>query len=633
MLTTKESFPVKLRAAFAPALHWPRAFRLIWAAAPGWTVIWASLLALQGVLPAVSIYMTKMAVDSLVAAKNAQGSWAYVRPALIVIALVAALMLLMEFLQGLIEWIRTAQSEYIQNYIKDLVHKQSTTVDLSFYESPEYYDRLDQAQSEAGNRPLALLESAGSLLQNGITLLGMGAVLIPYGWWLPLVLLVTALPAMYVGLRFDRHYHRWWQKTTATRRHAQYYDLMLTVGSVAAELRLFGLGRSFQTSYQKLRQQMLTERLRRMRKQSVAKLGSSVGALLVAGAIMGWMALRALHGLATLGDLALFYQAFSRGQGLMRSLLGSIGQIYTNSLYLGNLFTFLDLRPGIVDPVNPVPAPLKLNRGIEFQGVSFRYPGSERPALQDFNLTIPANKIIAIVGANGAGKSTLLKLLCHFYDPEVGQIRIDGIDIRDFSVEELWRRITVLFQFPFPYYTTAAENIALGDLRSAPSRAAVEAAARNAGAHNFISRLPQGYDTRLGKWFVDGVELSGGEWQRIAMARAYIRHAPIILLDEPTSFMDSWDEADWFDRLRVLAKGRTAVIITHRFTIAMRADVIHVMNDGTIIESGSHHELIAQDGLYAQSWSKQMQATASQSDELQPTWPQIDHVLGLQEVG
>jgi ATP-binding cassette subfamily B protein len=363
-----------------------------------------------------------------------------------------------------------------------------------------------------------------------------------------------------------------------------------------------------------IRQRLRSERLRLIRKQGLARLGASVVALAVSGAAMAWMVWRALQGLITLGDLALFYQAFNRGQSLMRTLLIDVGHIYSNSLFLANLFEFLGLESHVADPPNPTPAPAILRMGVRFRNVTFRYPGSERVALRDFNLAIPSGQTVAIVGANGAGKSTLVKLLCRFYDTEAGGIELDGINIRDLSIQQLRRMITVLFQSPVPYQATAAENIALGDLQAAPDTSDVEAAARSAGAHALIARLPHGYDTQLGKWFADGAELSGGEWQRVALARAFLRRAQIILLDEPTSFMDSWAEADWFERLRRLASGRTAVIITHRFTIAMRADIIHVMHEGQIVESGSHDKLLARDGLYAQSWHAQMQANSNVLD-------------------
>jgi ATP-binding cassette subfamily B protein len=614
-------------------VHWPRTFRLIWSAAPRWTVAWAILLLLQGIQPVAAVYLIKLLVDSLVKAANAGGDWVHVRPALVLVALMVAVMLLAELLQSLSDLVRTAQSELVQDHIKGLVHEQSALMDLSAHESSEYQDSLDRARSEAGTRPLALLESAGSLVQNGITLLAMAAVLTPFGPWIPLILLLSTLPAFIVVLVFDRRYHSWWQQRTRERRLAQYYDLLVTHSATAAELRLFGLNRHFQAGYQRVRRLLRSERLTQIKRQSLARFVASALAQIVAGLTLAWMMWRVLLGAVTLGDLALFYQAFSRGQGLLRSLLGNVGQIYTNSLFLENLFTFLDMRPQVADPSEPVATPPRLRKGIEFRHVSFSYPGTERPALQDFNLFVPAGKIAAIVGANGAGKTTLLKLLCRFYDPQGGHVELDGIDVRQLSLEQLRKMTTVLFQFPINYQATAAQSIALGDLASTPGPAEIEAAARGASLHELIERLPQGYDTLLGKSFGNGVELSGGEWHRVATARAYLRRSPIILLDEPTSMLDSWAEAEWFERFRNLARGRTAVVITHRFTIAMRADIIHVMDAGQLVESGSHHELLAQNGLYSQSWTTQMQTAAQRENEATTDSSPDYHPLTLEEVG
>jgi len=599
---------VRLRNLTVQLSYLPRTWRLIWAAAPGWTLAWIILLVAQGVLPAATVYLTKLLVDSLVVTIDARGSWESVQPTLILAGLMAGIILLTEFLQSGSEWVRTAQAEFIRDHLSALIHQKSIAVDLAFYESPDYHDRLHRVQNDASNRPLMLLENGGSLLQNGITLLAMVAILLPYGLWLPLVLLISTLPALYVVFRFNRRYHRLWEQTTADRRWTQYVDTMLTHSAVAAELRLFDLGSHFQLIYQGLRQRLRTERLRLSRDQGLARLGAGLITVLISGAVIVWMVWQVLQGLATLGDLALFYQAFSRGQNLMRSLLRNVGQIYSSSLFLGNLFEFLELEPQIVDPPKPLPASSTLKEGIHFRRIRFRYPGSERVVLHDFDLTIPAGQIVALVGANGAGKSTLLKLLCRFYDPEAGSIELDGINIRHLSLDELYRQITVLFQLPVFYHATAGQNIAIGDLKASPGAVEIEAAARGAGAHEFIARLDRGYDTLLGKWFADGTELSGGEWQRIALARAFLRQAPIVVLDEPTSFMDSWAEAKWLARFRMLVEGRTAIIITHRFTTAMQADVIHVMDEGQIVESGSHAELLAQAGLYAQSWRTQMQA-------------------------
>lgn len=616
MLWGGKVLTVRLGSAIAQLSYLPQTLRLVWSASRYWTLAWIVLLVIQGLLPVATVYLTRLGVNSLVAVAGTGSSWESIQPILIPVVLMAGVLLLTEFLQSAIEWSRTAQSELVQDHISALVHEKSVAVDLAFYESSGYYDHLERARSDASSRSIGLVESSGSLLQNSTTLIGMIAILLPYGAWLPTVLLVSTLPAFYLVLRLNRRYHKWWQQKTTNRRWLQYYEMLITHSAVAAELRLFNLGSHFQSAYQVLRRRLRTERLKLLKDQSLVRLGAGAVALLISGAAMAWMARQVLLGLMTLGDLALFYQAFNQGQNLMRSLLGNLGQIYSNSLFISNLFEFLRLEPQVVDPHKPLPVPLSLKTGIRFRQVTFRYPGSKRAVLQDFNLTIPAGQIVAIVGDNGAGKTSLIKLLCRFYDPEAGRVEVDGTDIRDLSVEEFRRLITVLFQFPIPYYATAAQNIALGDLSAAPSASEIEAAARGAGAHEAIVRLPRGYDTLLGKWFADGAELSGGEWQRVALARAFLRRAQIIVLDEPTSAMDSWAEADWLKRFRMLANGRTAIVITHRFTLAMRADMIHVMRNGQIVESGNHDELLAQGGFYAQSWIAQTQ-TKSHQDHAQ----------------
>jgi ATP-binding cassette subfamily B protein len=333
-------------------------------------------------------------------------------------------------------------------------------------------------------------------------------------------------------------------------------------------------------------------------------------ALLIFGGALGWMVWKALQGLVTLGELALIYAAFNQGQGLMRALLANAGQLYSNSLFLGNLFEFLALKPLVSEGQAKI---ADLEVGISFKEVSFSYPDASGKALDDFTMTIPNGKIVAIVGPNGAGKSTLLKLICRFYDPDDGKIEIDGRDLKDFATDELRRLVTVLFQQPFHYNTTVRENILYGDLKLDPSNAEIQTAIRAAGAEEIVSRLPQQEQTLLGRWFAGGTELSVGEWQRIGLARAFLRRAPIIILDEPTSALDPWAESDWLERFRELAKGRTSIIITHRFTTAMHADVIHVMDRGRIVESGSHHRLLEQSGLYAESWSRQIHPQITQN--------------------
>ena len=556
-------------------------------------------------------WLTRTVVNRLVPVMRGERSWENLQPLILAAGLMVGVLLVSEGLRGIAGWLRTAQSDLVQDYISGLIQRKSGSVDLAFYESPEFYDHLHRARAEAGHRPIALVESLGNLMQNGITLIAMLGVLIPYGPWLPAALLLSTMPALYVVLRYSLLQHEWLQRATADERRTWYYDWLLTAGDTAAEVRLFGLQEHFRQSFDAVRRRLRGERLALARAQSRAELTAGLSGMLVTAGALAWMGWKVVRGLTGLGDLALFYQAFQQGLGLMRTLLGTVGQLYQNSLFLGNLYEFLALEPKVVDPPEPVAAPWPLREGICFRNVTFRYPARERAVLRDFNLVIPAGQIVTIVGPNGAGKSTLIKLICRFYDPEEGSVEIDGLDLRRLSIEELRKQMAVLFQSPVHFNATVAENIGLSDLRRAKDRSGIEAAARAAGADGVVARLPHAYDHVLGTWFQEGTDLSVGEWQRIALARAFLRQAPVIIFDEPTSAMDPWAEADWMKRFRQLVAGRTALIITHRFTTAMFADAIHVMIDGRIVESGSHAELIARDGMYAQGWATQMRSQVS----------------------
>ena len=595
-----------LRRLAAQLPYVPRALGLVWAAAGRWTAAWVAVLLVQGVLPVATVYLTRTIVNRLMLAVRAGGSWESLRPLVVAGVLMGCVLLAGEALRGIAGWLRTAQSDLVQDYISGLIQRKSSAVDLAFYESPEFYDHLHRARVDAGHRPVALVESLGSLLQNGITLAAMLAVLIPFGPWLPAALLVSTLPAFYVVLQYAQLQHQWRLRATADERRAWYYDWLLSTGEAAAEIRLFGLKDHFRLAYEALRSKLRGERMALAKAQSRAELAAGVGGLAMTSGALGWMGWRAVRGLASLGDLALFYQAFQQGLGLMRSLLDNVGQLYQNSLFLGNLFEFLALEPKVVDPPAAAPMPRPLREGIRFRNVTFRYPGREKDVLRQFNLTVPVGKIVTIVGPNGAGKSTMVKLLCRFYDPAEGSIELDGQDLRGLAIEELRQQIAVLFQAPVHFNATVAENIGIGDLRLAGDQARIEAAARAAGADGIVARLRRGYDSLLGNWFQEGSELSVGEWQRIALARAFLRQAPLIVFDEPTSAMDPWAEADWMKRFRQLVAGRTTLIITHRFTTAMFADAIHVIRDGQIVESGCHEELLSQGGMYAQGWVTQM---------------------------
>jgi ATP-binding cassette subfamily B protein len=603
----------KLRKALAQLPNLPRALDLVWSVARPWTIAWILLLIVQGLLPAAVVYLTKLVVDGLV---RANGSSAAMRDVLLRVLMLGGLLLLMEIVRNAINWVRTVQTELLQDHITALIHEKSVTADLAFYELADYYDHLHRARTEARYRPVALLGNLGALLQNSITLIAMGAILIPLGPWLAIALLLSTLPAFFVVIHYAVAEYQWRQRTTTDDRRSWYYDWIMTTAEAAAEIRLFALGKYFQSHHKDLRRKLRGERLELIRRQSLAELAASLIALLIIGAAMLLMIWRALMYSVTLGELALVYAAFNQGQGLMRTLLENAGQLYGNSLFLGNLFDFLSLKSS----ERAHPSARAAIRGrpsvaptIALNNVSFAYPDASTNALDNFTLSIPSGKIIALVGPNGAGKSTLLKLLCRFYDPNEGSITIDNQNIKDIPTDDLRRLITVLFQQPFHYNTTVRDNILYGDLNLEASDAELDAAIKAAGASEIVSRLANREQTLLGRWFPGGTELSVGEWQRIALARAFLRRAPIIILDEPTSALDPWAEADWLERFRKLAYGRTSIIITHRFTTAMHADVIHVMDRGRIVESGSHQRLLDQNGLYAESWARQNMVTAAVS--------------------
>lgn len=602
----------------------PRGLALAWGAAPRWTALWLVLLVAQGVLPAWTVMLTRPLVDTLAAAFGPDPS--ALQRAAWLLAAMGGLMVLGEALNSAAGYVRTVQAEHVRDHVSARLQAQSMALDLAFYDTPAYFDHLHRARREANYRPIALLESTGSVLRSGITLVAMARVLAGYGWWLPLALIASTLPAGYVVLRATVRAHDWRRRTTEDERRTWYFEWLMTSRDTAAEMRLFGLGPTFQARFQALRRRLRGERLALARDQGRAELVAGGIALTVIAVTMAWMVWRAARGGATLGDVALFYAALNQGQGLARSLLENIGQLLSNSLFLSDLFEFLALAPApAIPPAGEAAAPLPAAGAIgaattvpavppavgtapaaaaappaigaaptiRFEAVTFTYPNAPHPVFEGLDLEIPGGRTTAIVGTNGAGKTTLIKLICRFYDPQAGRITFDGVDIRSLPLDDLRRRIAVLFQAPIAFNATAREAIALGDVGVAHPDAAIEAAAEAAGAADIVARLPQGYATPLGVHFGGGVDLSVGEWQRLALARACLRPAPVLVLDEPTSAMDPWAEADWMARFGTLTAGRTVVVITHRIGTARHADIIHVADGGRIVESGSHADLVA----------------------------------------
>ncbi|MCK5375528.1 MAG: ABC transporter ATP-binding protein [Acidobacteria bacterium] len=567
---------------------------------------WLVLLVVQGLLPVALVYLTRVLVDRLAATAGAGASWDQVQSVLFPAGIMAGLLLLGELMRAATRWVRTAQAELVRDHVSALIHGRAIAADLAHFESPDYHDRLYRARVDSHERPVTLVQNIGALLQHTLTLAAMAAVLAPFGWWVPPALVLSTAPALAVVARYAIRHRRWTVEATPDTRRTWYYDWLLCTRETAPELRLLGVGPHFADAFQRVRRRLRRERLELTRSEALAEMAAGSFALALTGALLVWMVVRTLSGSVSLGELAMFFQAFSQGQRLTRSLLETVGQIWANTLFLENLFGFLAIEPQIVDPTDPLPPPAPLPPSIHFRQVSFSYPASERPVLSAFDLEIPAGSIVALLGVNGAGKSTLFKLLCRLYDPQEGRVEMGGIDLRDLRVEDLRRMVTVLFQEPVHYSETARTNILLGDLGLDHRETDLADALAAAGATEIVERLPGGLDTLLGTWFSGGAELSFGEWQRIALARAVLRASPVLLLDEPTAAMDSWAEVEWVRSLRRLAENRTVILISHRLTTAMHADRIHIIDKGHIVEAGSHRELLAADGRYRAAWEAQM---------------------------
>jgi ATP-binding cassette subfamily B protein len=585
----------------------PRALRLVWRAAPWWTLSWLVGLILQALVPVAVVFCTRVVVDRITEAAGGGASWEVFERILLPAALMAALLLLSELLRAADRLMRSMQAELVRDAVSGLIHQRSMEVDLAHFESPDYHDRLYRARSDSHDRPVVLVQSLGGLLQHGITLAGMATVLVRFGWWVPLALVISTLPALAVVAAHARRHHRWNLRTTPESRRGWYLDWLLCTRETAAEVRLFDLGPQTARDFQSIRTGLRRARLELSRTEAVLEVLAAAFALVVTGGAMVWITIRTLDGRLSIGELAMAFQAFAQGERLMRSLLESAGQVWSNALFLDNLFAFLAIEPAIADPTEPLQLPAESPPSVRLRNVRFAYPGSDSAVFHDLDLEIPSGSVAALLGVNGAGKTTLVKLLCRFYDPDRGSVELGGIDLRRLRVSDARSLVSALYQEPVHFSETVLRNIVPGDDRRHPDQHAVESALVASGAREVVDKLPEGLDTRLGTWFEGGAELSVGEWHRLALARALVRGAPILLLDEPTASMDSWLETEWRRQLRRLGGDKTVIVITHRLTTASCADVIHIMENGKIVESGSHDDLLAAGGRYRAAWDGQFE--------------------------
>ena len=589
------------------ALLFIPALRLVWQSSRGWTIARIILVIIQGIIPLASIYLAKLIIDTVTTNLNTVDKIAVFRQVLPLLLIAGLITIITTLCQSLTELVNTAHSQKVTDYMQWIIHHKSIEADLEYYENAKYHDALQRAQQDAPYRPPQILNRLAQVGQHGLSLLAMVGLLLSLHWGIIGILLIAAIPAVLVRTRYSRVMYRWQRRRTQIERQSRYIGWLLTGEMFAKEIRLFDLGDWFSQEYVQVRQKLYKERIAiATRRSSAYFLAQAIAGLLVL-AIFAFIIYQTIQGILLLGDLVLYYQALQRGQNNLRSLLNSVSGLYEDNLFLANLYEFLDLKPQIIEVEYPKILPSKLQKGIVFNQVSFNYSNSNRSALKNINLTIKPGETIALVGENGSGKTTLIKLLCRLYDPTSGNITIDGIDLKLFKIADLRHQISVIFQDYAKYHFTAEENIRLGNINIPPQDQKIIAAARRSGADEVINRLPKGYDTILGKLFDRGEELSIGQWQKVALARAFLRDSQVIVLDEPTSAMDPKAEYEVFKKFREIIKDQAAILITHRLSTVKMADRIYVMEQGSIVESGTHSELMQLKGTYSHLFETQAQ--------------------------
>jgi len=583
--------------------------RLVWASTPLWATVNVVLSIVRSVLPLALIFLIKYFIDTVTAIAGNN----LLHPpgeAMLPVISVVIVFFLDEVTSEFSLYIKKKQSVKLESYMYGLLHEKSAGLDLINFENPAYFDILARASREATWRPGSVLNDLISIFRGILSLILMSGVLLTLNWWLVILLFAANIPGVWLRLHFAEILYNFQRSQTPEARKSAYFNWILTGDRPAREIRLFGLGNYFTGLFRKSFSKQKDEEIEIIAKrtwiETVSVLFKAASLFLVLCIVVQ----RAVTGALSLGQMALFILAFRQGMMYIGETFGSLASLYEDGLFIGDTFEFLSLKEEISVTGKEVKA-AALDHDIEIRDLSFTYPGNSQPAIKNVSFRIKKGEIVALVGNNGSGKSTLVRLLSRLYDPSSGSVIYDGTDIRSIDPAEYRKHFSVVFQDFMLYNLSAGENIRLGDFSAPPSSIRIKTAAAVTGVDTLISLLPEGYDTQIGNLFNESRELSWGEWQKIAISRALYRDASVLVLDEPSSALDAATEYEIFSNLREIVKGKTAILISHRFTSVRMADRILVLDKGEVAESGTHEELMKRQGLYYSMYSKQISLKAN----------------------
>jgi ATP-binding cassette subfamily B protein len=576
--------------------------RLIWETSPPLVLGTACLRLIRALMPLAMLWVSKLILDAVVALISHRGG--SVAGVWKLVAIEFGLAVASDFLGRANSLCDSLLGDRFTNRVSVRLMQHATELDLSSFEDPVFYDKLERARRQTTGR-LGLLAALLSLCQDTLSLVSLSAGLLVFSPWLMVLLVAAVIPSFLGETHFSKLAYSVLYRRTPQRRQLDYLRLLGASAQSAKEVKIFGLGEYLATRYRTLAESIDEENRSLAIRRAVT--GSALNLLSSGGYYGAYVVVlaRTLTGSISLGTFTFLTGAFSRSRSYIEKILSSFNDISEQAMFLKDLFDFFELKPTIQSLAGAIPGPRPIREGFEFQNVTFAYPGSSREVLRSISFRLRSGEKVALIGENGAGKTTLVKMLARLYDPTGGRILLDGVDLREYDVEDLRREIGVIFQDYMRYDAIVRENIGFGKVDRLDDQERIETAAFKSLAKSLVDRLPGHYDQMVGRRFEGGVDLSGGEWQKIALARAYMRDAQLLILDEPTATLDARAEFEVFQRFAELTKGRTAVLISHRFSTVRMADRILVLAGGGILEQGTHHELLAAAGHYAELFELQ----------------------------